>query len=211
MNDLLLISCTVLTGLFLAKLLPTAFHEFGHGIFAGIFTKGNTLIYIGSLGDPTKCLSIKIGKFIIYIKYNPMLWNSGLCVPGHGEVSLTKQILLTAGGPLMSLILSLVCFYLLTIQGLDGTIKAVSIFIMISSFGDFLNTISVNENPITLYDGSITYNDGKSLRDNLRVRRIHMYYFKIGHLTKASKFTEAEKRIDEYSIKMSQCHIIRMY
>ncbi|MFL5728764.1 MAG: hypothetical protein ACJ75J_04680 [Cytophagaceae bacterium] len=201
MNELLTICGTSLAGVILARLLSVTTHEFGHGIFAWLFTKGPITLYIGSLGDPTRSLAFKVGRFHVYFKYNIMRWNTGLCIPGKGSVSLTKNMVITAAGPAFSLLLAIACAFLISTPGIHGIIKTIIVFVMGSAVIDFLFTASVREEPVKLYDGSLTYNDGRALKELWKQKNIYRTYFKIQRLKTSGNFETAEKLIDALLLK----------
>jgi len=59
--------------------LTTFIHEMGHAIPSLLYTKGIVTIYVGSYGDPDKSIHFTVGRLKVYFKYNPLLWDSGLC------------------------------------------------------------------------------------------------------------------------------------
>jgi len=83
--------------------LTTFIHEMGHAIPSLLYTKGIVTIYVGSYGDPDKSIHFTVGRLKVYFKYNPLLWDSGLCVPGQGDISITKNMVIILMGPLTSL------------------------------------------------------------------------------------------------------------
>lgn len=83
------------------------FHEFGHAIFAIIFTKQKVKIRLGGIFDKKP---LKIGRLLIYINgfypsYGVIYWNAK-------SLSKYKNALISLGVPLFSLLLSLMiwCF-----------------------------------------------------------------------------------------------------
>jgi tetratricopeptide (TPR) repeat protein len=109
--------------IFLSSFLNILLHELGHAIPLFYFTKGQISIYIGSYGDGKASLKIHIRRLLIYIKYNPLLWLRGQCKPPQEKVSLNKRIIFVAFGPLLSVLITLTCWYILRQSNYSGVIE----------------------------------------------------------------------------------------
>jgi tetratricopeptide (TPR) repeat protein len=113
--------------LFVVLLLVTSFinilfHELGHAIPVLIWSKKNVAIFIGSFGDTGQCVNWRMGKLDIWVKYNPFLWRRGLCK--QDEVFPVRKVAFQiAMGPILSLILATLSWYILAIYQLQGFIK----------------------------------------------------------------------------------------
>lgn len=164
----------------LAVLRPftTFLHELGHAIPSLLYTKEEITIYIGSYGDPEKSLYFRIGRLKIFFKYNPLLWDSGLCVPGETDLSIYKNIIIVLMGPLTSLIIGALCLYVSLCLSKSDSITYVTLMIAISSFIDFYQNIVPDPMPITLHGVGQVHNDGQQLKMLLKYRNIPKEYDK---------------------------------
>lgn len=163
----------------LVQLLETLLHELGHTVPIILLTNNKVSIYIGSFGDATKSLKISLGKLTFYVKYNPLLWNRGLCVPHTPNISINKQILYTATGPLMSLLSAGVAAYLFFTSDVNGFAQIALFAFMVVSMGSFIyNAIPTNK-PIILYNGGVTYNDGYTIKQLLKYRSLPPAFFEM--------------------------------
>jgi len=152
------------------RMLTVLFHELGHALPALAMGSERVVVYVGSYGDPNKSLTFSIGRLHFYLKYNPLLWNQGLCVPNSDGLTVNQQILFTISGPVMSLILGTACFIAAFIGTLHADIRTAFVIFGISAVIDFYTNLIPREDPIKLFDGSLTYNDGHLLRQLWRYR-----------------------------------------
>ncbi|HVV72184.1 MAG TPA: hypothetical protein VHI52_11915, partial [Verrucomicrobiae bacterium] len=95
-----------------AFVINVVFHEFGHAIPKMFWTKKDVRVFIGSLGEPGRYMRLSFGRLKIFIKPNPFLWMRGLC-RSEEWLPVSKQIIVTAMGPLVSLLLTVAPFILL--------------------------------------------------------------------------------------------------
>lgn len=153
------------------RIITVVIHEMGHGIAGLILLKGQIEIYIGSYGDPNKGIHFKIGRLTIHFKYNPLLWHSGMCVSA-GDASFVRRCLVTLAGPLASLIMILVCIYIIS-SDMHGIFKLISFFLCFSSLQDLFLNLVPSRTPILLHDGAEINNDGKSLKMLMKYRGIY--------------------------------------
>lgn len=160
----------------LTRPLTVLFHELGHAIPAILLTNDHVTLYIGSYGDPKKSLTLRIGRVEFFFKYNPILWNLGLCVPHSKEISVNRQIIITIFGPLTSLLLGTFFCYTAFILDVHGSLKAVSVFLLGSSILDFFINVVPRDEPIQLYDGTIVYNDGQQLKQLFKYKTLPSQY-----------------------------------
>lgn len=151
--------------LLLAFMRPftTLFHELGHGITALLLTKEKVSLYIGNYGNPDQSFILKIKKLELFFLKNPFNWRVGLCIYNDKNVSFNKKIFITLMGPVASLLLGFLSFYLALTLDLHGIVKVLSFVLLSSSLYDFFSNIIPQKDPIQLYDGSIAYNDGQQL------------------------------------------------
>jgi tetratricopeptide (TPR) repeat protein len=182
----------ILIGLVLiSRPLTVLFHELGHAIPAILLTKQKATIYIGSYGDPKRSIKINFGMLAIFFRYNPFAWRLGLCVPSAKSVSINRQIVYTLAGPLASLIIATIACYFTFAYDLHGFLKLFLIIFLGSAFLDLLVNLIPNEIPIKLYDGSVAYNDGYSLKQLFYYKRLPKEYSDAANLYNEQKFADA--------------------
>ena len=98
---------SLLIGVFLSYFI-LYFHEFGHAIFAIIFTEQEVKIRLGGSFDKK---ILKIGRLLIYLNgFNP---SYGVVYWNEKSLSKYKNALICLGGPLFSFLLSLMIWYFL--------------------------------------------------------------------------------------------------
>jgi len=167
-------------------------HEMGHAVAGLILFKGQISIYVGSYGDPKKGVHFRIGRLKVHFKYNPLMWNHGLCVSDCSHRSFIQGYLFTLAGPVASLMIAVTCVFLLINHESHGILKMISAFLLLSSISDFFRNISANKNPIFLHDGTLTYNDGQNLK---MLREYRHVYTEITLLNQHYTNNEIEKGI----------------
>ncbi|MEQ9425780.1 MAG: tetratricopeptide repeat protein [Cyclobacteriaceae bacterium] len=159
---IIIIGLTLLIAL--TRVTTVVIHELGHAITGLLLFKGEVSIYIGSYGDPKKGIHFNIGRLQVHFKYNPFMWNHGLCTSADIQRSFLRVYLFTLSGPIATLILSMLCLYLLIAPEIHGALKLISLSLFFSSFYDFVQNIRPVEYPIILHNGTLTYNDGQTLK-----------------------------------------------
>jgi tetratricopeptide (TPR) repeat protein len=175
----------------LTRPFTVLFHELGHAIPVILLTKQKATIYIGSYGDPKKSLKINFGVLTIFFRYNPFAWRLGLCVPSAKTISINKQIIYTLTGPLASLLIAIIACYFTFAYDLHGFLKLFLIVFLGSAFFDLIVNLIPIETPIKLYDGTITYNDGYSLKQFFYFKRLPKSYSKAVDLYNEQRFSDA--------------------
>jgi len=171
--------------------LTVLIHELGHAIPAILLSNKKVTIYIGSHGDPKRSLKISLGLLTIFFRYNPFAWRLGLCVPSAERISVNKQIAYTLAGPLSSFMIGSLALYFTFSYDLHGFLKLFLIVFLGSSFFDLLANLIPNQTPIKLYDGTITYNDGYSLKQLFHYKRLPKEYLKAVDLYNQKKYADA--------------------
>lgn len=151
-------------------------HELGHAIPAYLLTKQKVEVYIGSYGDKQYCIKISTHPIDCWIKINPLSWFKGLCKPTAKELNINAQLIYTAVAPLVSIVYIFFILYLWADFDPDGKL---GIFPVILALGSItlmaLNLLPVSR-ALKMDDGSVTYNDGYTIRILLRVKRIEKQY-----------------------------------
>ncbi len=173
--------------LYFIRPLTVLIHELGHAIPLVLLTKNRATVFVGSYGKREDSMRIKLPKMEIFLRYNPFGWNKGVCIPSSGEIPINIQIIYTAGGALISLLVAGVAF------GISTTYPGYSypgffiVLFLFSAIYDVFHNLIPSDNPIQLDDGTQTYNDGKQLRDLFRYGKIK------GELKQAFTFYEAKE------------------
>jgi tetratricopeptide (TPR) repeat protein len=186
-----LIIITLILLVSITRPFTVLFHELGHAIPAILLTKEKVVIYIGSYGDPVKSLKINIGLLEIWFRYNPFSWRLGLCVPKAKAISINRQIIYTLTGPFASFLIASIACYFTFSYDLHGAIKLILIIFLASSIFDLVINLIPQEIPIKLYDGTLTYNDGYSLKRLFHLRRLPKEYRQATDLYNQQKYKEA--------------------
>lgn len=217
----------IITGVLLAILgilvvlsirsITTLLHELGHALPSLLFTEGEVVVYVGSYGDISKSLKIKLGRLKLYLKFNILDWNLGMCVHQRTTQQLWQLLVIVLGGPLISLLLASVLMYLLVFTPMDVYLKALCLLFFFSSIWDFFINIIPNQQAIKLHDGMLCYNDGYQFKMLLAEGPLPDAYFKGLELYHASEFDAAleafyqvfEDGLDKKILKerILDCHI----
>ncbi len=189
MSQIIVITLSVLV-LLLIRPITILIHEMGHSIPALLFTKKKVSAYIGSYGEQDYNVRLNAGRLSIYLKTNPFYWDRGLC--SHGEVpSVDKHIIVVLGGPMASLIMLIICAVTMMSGSVSEWVRFVSAFFMFSFIFDFYLNIIPDNRVISMADGSVTYNDGKQLRQLIQIRPVYEEIKQGEALIKAEKHQEA--------------------
>jgi tetratricopeptide (TPR) repeat protein len=175
---------------FIVRPVTTLVHELGHAIPALILTGEGGALYLGSYGDPTKSLRLKIGRLRIFLRYNLFRWNTGLFVKDAKDVPINHQIIYVLSGSLTSFLLAAVACYFAFFFGLHGFLKLLFITFLISAIWDLFANLIPSSTPIMAHDGDVTYNDGRLLKTLFRFKRYSDDYSRAVSLYEAKKFTE---------------------
>jgi hypothetical protein len=153
----------------LALLLSVSFfitvtlHELGHALPALLMTREDVTIYIGSMGDPYKSFHISFGRLELYCKYNPILWYKGCCYATDYYLSIDQRILLTAGGPIASLIGTLLTWLLLSVAADQDFLRIAAGGVFVLSLLVTLSTLIPMVRVRYTSSGFPIYNDGYQL------------------------------------------------
>ena len=182
--------------LLITRTFTVFFHELGHAIPAIIFTKQKVSIYIGSYGDPKKSFKFNIGLLEIWFKYNPFLWELGLCVPSAKEISINKQIVYTLTGPLTSSIIAIILCYFAVSYNFHTNVQIVLLSFLVSSIYDLYTNLIPRSTPIKLYDGSYVYNDGYALKQLFSYKKISNKYSDAIELFNLKRYADAAHEFD---------------
>lgn len=133
-------------------------------------TMDDVNIYIGSLGDPDKCFHFFIGRIAVYCKYNPLLWYKGCCVHYGQYLSINQKLMITAGGPIASLIGTILTWLLLSLAENQDFLPiltgGVFVLCLLVTLGTLFPLVRVRYTP----SGQPVYNDGYQIVRLLRAK-----------------------------------------
>jgi len=175
----------MLTGVFIAifgilivltaRSVTTLFHELGHAIPALLFSSQPVVVHVGSYGDISHSLRLPLGRLTVYLKFNILDWQLGLC-RHEGDINYLHWFIIILGGPLISLIIAGFMLYGLFQEAVpDGTKVVMGLFLLSSTWDFFINIIPSSQ-PMKLHDGDMIHNDGYQLQRLLKLGT-HSYDF----------------------------------
>jgi len=180
----------------LARNVTTIIHELGHALAGLLLYKGKMSIYVGSYGDPERGIHFKMGRFNVHFKYNLLLWNHGLCRAETDSDSLPRSFIFALAGPLMSLLIAIPCFFVLTGEMQNDYFKTACFIFGLSSIIDFFQNIYPDREPVMLHNGSVIYNDGQTLKNIILLNRINKILSKLYELYKTKEYKKGAKYFD---------------
>jgi len=171
----------------LIKLSTTFFHEIGHAIPALIFTDKPVSVYVGSYGDISNTFRLRIRRLELFLKLNILDWKIGMC--RHEEVvsATWKRVLITLGGPIASLVVSIpLMVHYKSIASSEFGSFVVIVFIGSACY-DFLSNMLPVGTPINMHDGAVAYSDGFVL-----LSMFNRHFASEEHLSLSQKFDDEE-------------------
>lgn len=158
----ILIALLGILAVIVIKLVTTFFHELGHAIPALIFTKKPVKVYVGSYGDISKTAQIKIGRLMMYLKFNIFDWKIGMCEHG-GIKSNLPHALVILGGPLASLLVSIPLILNYSNVASIPLLNFLYLVFIASAVYDFIINMLPMSAQINMHDGGVSYSDGYQL------------------------------------------------
>jgi len=167
----------------------TFIHEMGHAIPALLFTKEEVIICVGSYENLNKSKGIKLGRLTIFFTWNIFNWNSGLCLH-QGVPTFLQQLLIIVGGPMASLLTALGLIVLISNGWIAESFLVVIMFLLVSSFWDFISNIIPNVQPLVTHNGNIVYNDGYQLKLLLNQQQLPAHHQQAIKATNQKKYEE---------------------
>lgn len=174
----------------ISRSVTTFFHELGHALPALLFTDGPVIIYVGSYGDAKDNWKWQIGRLTIYLRFNFLAWDLGLCTH-KGSTNFLQEIIITLAGPLASLLLALSLINFWINQQLEESIILILAIFITSSIWDFIINLVPRSTPMPLQNGSMAYSDGYQLVKLFREARYPDLYFKALEQFNKKNYTEA--------------------
>lgn len=154
-----LLGLLILLALLGVRSTTTLFHELGHALPALVFTSDKVVVLVGSYGATDNSLHCRLGRLEIFLKFNFLRWNLGLC-SHQGTAGLWSNFLILLGGPIASLIVAIPLLWLFNRAGLDDYSRFFIAVFLISAVWDFLSNIIPIKVPVLINNGQATYNDG---------------------------------------------------
>ncbi|HLP13701.1 MAG TPA: tetratricopeptide repeat protein [Flavobacteriales bacterium] len=174
-----------------ARFTTVFVHELGHGLAVALMSRGKASLYIGSFGDKTKSLKINLGILILYIKYNPFLWQKGLCVPHSRNLSINQQILYTVMGPVASLLVLVAACILAFVFRDNELVKMSCMVVVASAFLDFYGSATPRITLIKTYGGQTVQNDAQQIKNLWPLRKLPNEYKQASELFDKKNYAEA--------------------
>ncbi len=184
----ILLATLGLTVVIIIKLSTTLFHELGHAIPALMFTNKKVEVYIGSYGDSEKTIQLEFGRLKIYLNWNIITWQLGMCRHEQIAANLWKETIILLGGPIASLLISIPL--LLTLKHIESnsTLQLVSIIFIAAAAFDFFTNMIPSSKPIEIHNGKKTYCDGYALYQIYKRKTSPKQYFELEKLFVAQKY-----------------------
>lgn len=179
-------------GFFLNVLL----HELGHAIPILLWSEKKTSIYIGSFGDPQKSLRLPFGRLILYLTYNPFLWFRGMCQPGE-RLSVPKTIIYTAMGPLVSLLITGMCYLLLKTVGPNHNQTVLLVTLMVIGGMLTLSSSIPNNKLLPTFSGGIAKNDATQIIRLWKTRTMPSEYWEATNKLGQKDYAAAAALLEE--------------
>jgi tetratricopeptide (TPR) repeat protein len=178
-----------------AFLVNVLLHELGHAIPVLFWSKKKVTIYIGSLGDPDGSLRLSLGSLDLFVKYNPFLWMRGLCK--HEVMSVKKQIIITAMGPLFSLLITLTSFLLLKTIDPDERQTVILVTFMVVG-GVFTLSSAIPRGRLSpTHSGGGVRNDASQILQLWRTRNLPAAYMEAWDMFRAKEYASAAELIEK--------------
>lgn len=149
----------ILLLLLLSSFIHVLVHEIGHALLVLATPCARATVYVGSFGDSSRSLGIRLGRLKIWIKINPFLWFRGMCRPGDAPFSINRQIRYVLAGPMASLLLGVMGVLLLQIEAFPGSLRfCLGFMILFAGFG-LLGSILPSGRRRYTVDGNPVYPD----------------------------------------------------
>lgn len=183
-----------------AFVINVVLHELGHAIPKLFWTKKDVQVFIGSLGEPGQHLRLSFGRLKMYIKPNPFLWMRGLC-RSEEWLPAVKQIVVTAMGPLVSLLLTVIPFILLKTMAPDERQTVILVtFMVVGGMFTLSSGLPFGHLNPTRISGGVN-NDATQILQLWKTRDLPAVYWEAGDKYRAEAYAEAaallERAIEE--------------
>jgi Tfp pilus assembly protein PilF len=164
-------------------------HELGHALPAIYFTKEKVEVYVGSFGERTDTIHLKMGLLECWIKKGAL--DRGLCVPSSKNLTIDQQILFTLMGPVVTIVCMLVFGALAIWVKTPYALNAICSFLWFITFMDALRSLIPSKRPILMANDGITYNDGQLLRNLFNHKRLNSKFKEVEIATNQKDYERA--------------------
>lgn len=173
-------------------------HELGHAIPALWLTKDRVSVSIGIWRPGRRRLHLTLNRLDIYVIANPIRWYQGICCHSGANLSIWQRIAITAGGPVVSLLVTTLSIITLSLWQPAGQLglyalvfTAVSTLLVAGSFS-----------------GSARYFDGTNMRkcpndaakiiELYKISRLPVGWNKAAAHYQKREFVEAAEILDRF-------------
>ncbi|HVX49152.1 MAG TPA: site-2 protease family protein [Chitinophagaceae bacterium] len=160
----------------IAFFINVAVHEFGHAIPMVLLTGKKAEVYLGSFGNKKSPFKFSTRYFDIWIKPR-FIMGAGLCKATATKVSIKKQLIYIACGPLASLLLACTIFLFFPVLSPDLQKRAIPLAFFVASAAFFLVTVIPHETNILMPRGNRLNSDGYTLKQLWALRKYEKEYF----------------------------------
>ncbi|MEM1321393.1 MAG: tetratricopeptide repeat protein [Bacteroidota bacterium] len=174
----------------LSRSITTLIHELGHAIPSLLFTRNKVCIYVGSYGDVSKSIHLRLGRLEAFLRINVFDWNIGLC-QHEAARGFWANLLIILFGPLASLCLAGGLTYLIAYGGYSDDWRSLMAIFALSAVWDFFVNILPESRPMELHDGSVVYNDGTQLMRLIDRQKFPEAYYKAMEYQQEGKYDRA--------------------
>lgn len=162
----------------LMRLLTTFLHESGHALPALLFTQGPVSVFVGSYGDQDGSWTFNLGRLTYYFRARFFDWNLGLCRHRAESLTFGQSVMILLGGPLASVIVATIAFFLLWRTENEMVFVVVSAFLL-SAVWDLIINLLPRSGSMSLHEGGALSSDGAQLLQLIARRRLPAAYLAI--------------------------------
>jgi tetratricopeptide (TPR) repeat protein len=195
MNTYLLshISVAVLTAFVIPFIV--LFHEMGHAIPGMLFSRKPTIVFIGSYGNTKHAFKMRLGLLTIWLRYNPFKWSGGCSLIDEVNLTRGQKIVCVLGGPLFSVLMTLLICFIVFLLDMHGAIKLLCVF----AAGYALVDLYKNLKPSSFItpEGKYLQSDGASLKFLLKGDAFHEQYTTAMLALQEEQYGDAASLLDQ--------------
>lgn len=190
-----------------ARFVTTFIHEIGHAFPALLFTNKDVFVFIGSYADPAQDFGIRVGRLTLFFRLYLLRLDIGMC-GYNGQVSNSKEWLITLFGPLFSLVMAFLSIALINaVHFSDTTITVIAVF-TISFIWDFIINMIPTSNRQLIQGGTLIYNDGAQLKRLISQTRFPEKYFQAIEMKEGGKVEDAVEIFEDLISEGNQKRVI---
>jgi len=162
--------------LIIGRAIIITLHEMGHALAAAALSKKNIEVYLGSYGGNERNITFRTGLITWHVYNNPMYWRGGLCKVNDTEMEYNQKLMYILAGPLFPALFAMIFLVVTQFFQLHENIIVFAIFLLIGSVFGMIYNLIPSSNPIKLNDGTTTNNDGQSLKQLFKYRKVYNEY-----------------------------------